>query len=208
MDAETGRARAQLDEWRTVGADRLDPLRFAFMQALASRAARHQGRARQLIEARLSARLQDYAELVGAQPAQHGAEPGAGAVAGRGPLGGLLAQMAGPEPALPRTHYPELPALQTFRLLWSDMLAQRQLRQSMAQVPVDAGPLNSRVLVHRALGLMRDLSPQYLQHFLAYADHLAWLEHLHDHRLLAREASAQPAPRRKPATRKPRKRAD
>jgi hypothetical protein len=38
--------------------------------------------------------------------------------------------------------------------------------------------------VHRALTLMRDTSPEYLQHFMAQVDALMWLE----------QAQAQPAP--------------
>lgn len=33
--------------------------------------------------------------------------------------------------------------------------------------------------MHRALLLMRELSPEYLRQFLAYADALSWLEDLH-----------------------------
>jgi hypothetical protein len=43
-------------------------------------------------------------------------------------------------------------------------------------VPKNAGPLNSSSLVHRSLSLMREVSPEYLQHFLGYLDSLAWLE--------------------------------
>jgi hypothetical protein len=50
------------------------------------------------------------------------------------------------------------------------------LRDSLAQVPRNAGPLNSSSLVHRALSLMREVSPGYFQQFLAYADALSWME--------------------------------
>jgi hypothetical protein len=54
----------------------------------------------------------------------------------------------------------------------------QQLRVAEVLVPQNAGPLNSSSLVHRALSLMRELSPGYLQQFLAYADALSWLEQL------------------------------
>ena len=64
------------------------------------------------------------------------------------------------------------------RKLWSEVRSRSQLRQSLAAVPTDAGPLNAGALVHRSLALMHELSPGYLQHFLAYVDDLSWLEQL------------------------------
>jgi hypothetical protein len=52
------------------------------------------------------------------------------------------------------------------------------LRQSLARVPGNAGPLNSSSLVHRSLSLMRELSPGYLQQFLSYVDALSWMEQM------------------------------
>jgi hypothetical protein len=74
--------------------------------------------------------------------------------------------------------YPELPALDYFREVWSKVRAEKQMRQSLAQVPGNAGPLNSSSLVHRSLSLMRELSPGYLKQFLSYVDTLAWMEQL------------------------------
>jgi hypothetical protein len=74
--------------------------------------------------------------------------------------------------------YPELPALDYFREVWSKVRTEKQLRQSLAQVPGNAGPLNSSSLVHRSLSLMRELSPGYLKQFLSYVDTLSWLEQI------------------------------
>ena len=52
------------------------------------------------------------------------------------------------------------------------------MRQSLEQVPGNAGPLNSSSLVHRSLSLMRELSPGYLQQFLSYVDALSWMEQM------------------------------
>ena len=78
-----------------------------------------------------------------------------------------------------RAAYPELPLLDEFRALWSRFSADRQVRQSQEQVHKNAGPLNSNQLVHRALSLMRELSPGYLQQFLSYTDALMWMEQVH-----------------------------
>ena len=56
------------------------------------------------------------------------------------------------------------------------MHADSRLRIALEQTPAEGGPLNSTVLVHRMLDTMQALSPDYLRHFIAYADTLAWLE--------------------------------
>jgi hypothetical protein len=71
-----------------------------------------------------------------------------------------------------------LPVLDDFREMWSKISTERQLRQSLAQVPGNAGPLNSSSLVHRSLSLMHELSPGYLRQFLSYVDALSWMEQM------------------------------
>jgi len=206
MRADPAQPQAMLAAWREQGGDRLDPVRFRFLEALASRALRHQGTARRLLDERLSLLLQGYAADLAATRgdrvrADAALASGDGeAEPDRGALAALLAHAARSRPAA-HDAYPELPALEEFRQIWAGLLGERQLRQSLAQSPVDAGPLNSGVLVHRAISLMRERSPEYLQHFLSYTDNLSWLERLHGARLLANEVPTQP-----PATRKPRKR--
>ena len=51
----------RLDAWRERGADRMDPVRFRFMEALERRAAPHAGAARALLDQRLAALLDAYA---------------------------------------------------------------------------------------------------------------------------------------------------
>ena len=70
----------------------------------------------------------------------------------------------------------ELKTLSYFKSTWSRLSADRRLHQSLAKVPENAGPLNSHHLVHRALTLMRDLSPEYLNKFMSYVDGLLWLD--------------------------------
>lgn len=74
--------------------------------------------------------------------------------------------------------------VQFFKRTWSRLSADRRLAQSRATLPENAGPLNSHHLVHRSLTLMRELSPEYLECFVAYVDALQWLEQ-------ANEATAQ-----------------
>ncbi|HEY0332696.1 MAG TPA: DUF2894 domain-containing protein [Stenotrophomonas sp.] len=228
MRAESMDAALQLAQWRREGGDRLDPMRFRFIDALARRAPQHEGAARRLIDQRLSHLLQTYADELAAAQAL-AAEPASAAPdieeakSDRGPLAELLAQVAtqrtppvtagrvgagtagtagASDPLSVQDAFPALPALAEFRQLWTGLLAERQLRQSMARVPVDAGPLNSGVLVHRAITLMRTLSPEYLRHFLAYTEHLSWMERLHHAHAPSRPAVASVASGRKAAPRK------
>ncbi|PTW98972.1 DUF2894 domain-containing protein [Achromobacter mucicolens] len=209
-------ARAVLDGWRASGADRADPLLFHLIDALARRAASYVGPARLRLDARLADLIQAYesaltnvgaAEEVSAEPPAR--KPG--------PLAGLVAYLDNPAAARPpqasdaepdsadadrlnpldardplglRAAYPELPLLDEFQTLWSRFSADRQVRQSQEQVHKNAGPLNSNQLVHRALSLMREMSPGYLQQFLSYTDALMWMEQM--------TASAAPAPKEAP----------
>ncbi|MGB3436764.1 DUF2894 domain-containing protein [Achromobacter sp.] len=188
-------ARAMLDAWRETGADRLAPVRFQFMDALQRRAAAQDGQARRLLDGKLAALIQAYeAELDGASAealagagesanecARAGVTAPAPAACEPGPLAALTAYMADPGPDARgagdlRATYPELEVLEYFRGVWSRVSADRQVRQSQEQVHKNAGPLNSNQLVHRALSLMREVSPGYLQQFLSYTDALMWLE--------------------------------
>ena len=79
---------------------------------------------------------------------------------------------------VPDASPPELQALQRFRATWSRLAAEERVQQALAHVPPQAGPLNSSHLVYRALLLMRETAPEYLQRFVPYVDALLWLEHM------------------------------
>ena len=176
-------ARAILDAWREQGAARLNPVRFHYIEALEQRAARHHGEARRLLDERLSRLLQAYADdlekaTVKVAEADVTAPPSATA---RGALGELTDYLAGQTTARgDDALFPQLELLEDFRKLWSRVRTESQLRQSLEQVPTNAGPLNSGNLVHRSITLMRELSPGYLQQFLSYVDALTWIEQMND----------------------------
>lgn len=206
VDVPTLAAQATLDAWGDSGADRLDPVRFRFLQAMARRTAALQGLARQQLEDKLDTHLRAYAQLLEAvEPdasTMDSAEtsPAASATPQSAPaaLTELLAYLTYPDApdndptwdrdALGlREAYPDVQMLEYFRGVWSRVSADRQVRQSQEQVHKNAGPLNSNQLVHRALSLMRELSPGYLQQFLSYTDALMWMEQIH--------AATAPAPK-------------
>ncbi|MBR8183851.1 DUF2894 domain-containing protein [Burkholderia ambifaria] len=179
MTDDATHVRATLDAWREQGADRLDPVRFHRLDALEKRAAAFDGDARALLDARLATLLEGFAELVARAGEAAGASEPAQAIAqapARGALGGLVEQLARDAQADRRGVDPEL--IDYFRTMWSKVRTEQQYRQSLDQVPRNAGPLNSNSLVHRSLATMRELSPEYLQQFLSYIDALAWLEDL------------------------------
>nr|WP_249182093.1 DUF2894 domain-containing protein [Burkholderia cenocepacia] len=169
-----------LDAWREQGADRLDPVGFHRIDALEKRAAALDGAARALLDARLATLIDGFAKRVArddddAEATRETVQAATGAPA-RGALAALVEGLARDAQADRRGLDPEL--IDYFRTMWSKVRTEQQYRQSLDQVPRNAGPLNSNSLVHRSLATMRELSPDYLQQFLSYVDALAWLEDL------------------------------
>lgn len=197
-------ARAMLDAWREQGADRLDAMRFRFMDALEQRASMHEGEPRRLLDEKLSSLLAAYAcDLEAASP-KRAPTPGHESSSA---LSGLIGDLAGNTSSAggKTSSFPELETLDAFRRIWSSLRTERQLRQSLEHAPTNAGPLNSAALVARSITLMRDVSPGYLQHFLAYVDDLAWMEQLQATRAFTGSDTA-PAVATKKRARKPRTR--
>lgn len=213
MSRHPSQARARLDAWRTQGADRMSPIRFHRIDALARRAAAHDGEVRRLLDERLAELIGAYAgdlEKVGSEhgPAGNAATADAGADAGVGSLVEYLADQttARDGDASGSAAFPELGALDEFRKLWAKLRVDSQLRQSLEQAPANAGPLNSGRLVHRSLTLMSELSPGYLQQFLSYVDALSWIEQMSEGGVLALEDTLRTGGNGKRAREKARKR--
>ena len=125
--AEAATQASTLAALQARGAPQLDPVGWCHIQALARRAAAHQGATRRLLDDKL-------ARLV------------------------------------------ELKAVRNYRSTWSRLKVDQRMAQLQAKVPGNAGPLNTHKLLHEALTLMRDASPQYLQQFMAQVDALLWLD--------------------------------
>lgn len=70
----------------------------------------------------------------------------------------------------------ELRSIKHFRESWVKLNSEKLLAQAIAEMPKDAGPLNSHRLAIKSLTAMRDLSPEYLNRFLSYLETLLWLE--------------------------------
>ncbi len=181
---------AAVEAWIARGDHRFDPVRFRFIEALARRADTHEGEARRLLDERVATLLAAYGkDMESAQAAAaDGPQEPQEQPRGRSALAELVDHAAQNSPlpagmqAVPADATPgqspalELKTLRYFRSTWSKLSADLRLTQSLAKVPENAGPLNSHHLVHRALTLMRDLSPEYLNHFMSYVDTLSWVE--------------------------------
>lgn len=209
MRDSAARIRKLLDAWRRQNADRLSPWRFHFIDVLARRVAGYDGATRELLDKRLSKLVEAYAaDIDSAASHADDADDADGAslscAPARGALGELLDDIANraatriddpaTRDATPHAAaLPTLGALDEFRNIWSEVRIESQMRQSLEQVPADAGPLNSGSLVHRSLSLMHELSPGYLQHFLSYVDTLSWMEQMNDGGALSAKDGARTA---------------
>lgn len=202
---------ALLDAWREQGADRVDPFAYHYMAALRRRAAEQDGDARRRLEQRLSERILAYAaRLERAPPATAPTNAARGALR---ELAEQLTQRAAPARRDAATQAEasaaapmELGALDEFRQIWSAVRSDSQLRRSLQPSSEYTGPLNSSRLVHRALSLMRELSPGYLQQLLAYVDALSWLEQMQTGGILERGDAPARETGKPRARAKPRKR--
>jgi hypothetical protein len=161
-------------------------IRARLIAAMERRAAGLDGQARRALEARLD-------ELRALPGAADEAEDTDAAQTHPNPLRELVDRLTW-EISPGRAAYPEVPAIEDFRELWSTLRSDSQLRQSLAHTAADAGPLNSIALAGRAIALLRERSPGYLRSFLAYVDELAWLEQLQGatSRSGARQRQARP----------------
>ena len=84
----------------------------------------------------------------------------------------------------------ESPRVRQFRKQLRQISVQKRVSKAIARAPQNAGPINSHMLVLRALGLMRDISPDYLNRFMAQVDTLLCLEDAEKARLTPRKAAA------------------
>ena len=98
-------------------------------------------------------------------------------------LGALVRRLEQPSSEAAETRWqastgsrPELKTIRNFRKTWARLSVDKQVAQALEQAPKNAGPINSHMLVLRSLALMRDISPDYLNRFISYADTLLCLD--------------------------------
>ena len=178
----------RLQQLQAAGAARLDPVGWHYIEVLARRTQAHTGAARPLLQDKLERALDACsARLQAIEAAPFGAHEPPPSAAPRSALAQLLQDIAPAASAVPLAAatpaavqkagwQAERPHVQQFRQQLSKISVQKQVRQAIAQAPQNAGPINSHMLVLRALGLMRDISPDYLDRFMGYVDTLLCLD--------------------------------
>lgn len=219
---------------RAAGADRFDPVRLHYIEALARRAVAHQGGIKRMLDAKLAQALAAFKERFelaqsearetvarSVQQYPHAVSElqrfcDAGDFKGlrrfvatlhaseqTASLSGLVRQLEQHAPententaarsdgnAAPRS---ELKTIRNFRNTWAKLSVDKQVARALQQAPANAGPINSHMLVLRSLAMMRDISPDYLNRFITYADTLLCLDQ--------GEKEKPAAPKKAPVTR-------
>ncbi len=196
---------AQIHALRSQGAERCDPVGLHYLEALLRRAHTQQGTARQILDGKLEQALAAYTQqLELKQSATNGTS--AAPAATPGPLHTLVQQLAqhipdhgGAQVTEPPGARTELKSVRYFRGTWSRLSADRQVTHALNQAPKNAGPINSHMVVLRSLALMRDIAPDYLNHFMTYVDTLLCLDEVEKAPLpSARAAAGTGASEKKP----------
>ncbi|MFO0106441.1 MAG: DUF2894 domain-containing protein [Burkholderiales bacterium] len=175
----TPKVLAVLDSMRAMGADRFDPVAWHHIETLALRTIAQTPAVQSLLEQTLQQALDQLLSRMSTRQAQSDATDEQ-APAKPSALAALLQAMSsrdcGERLSLVNAPGSENPRVRKFRQQLGKISTQKQVSQAIAQAPQNAGPINSHMLVLRSLGLMRDISPDYLSRFMVYVDTLLSLE--------------------------------
>ncbi len=187
---------------RQAGAPAFDSVGWHYIEILAARVTAHQGATQTLLHLKLDKALDDLKARMASPMASHSQHSSATVtatasdVSSPSPLAQMLQDLAPLEApatrdfASQRTWPAENPRVRQLRKTLSQLKVQKQVTQAMAQAPENAGPINSHMLVLRSLGLMRELSPDYLNRFMRYTDTLLSLEAAARLKPLAKKSTA------------------
>lgn len=181
-----------------AGAAERDPLGWHYAQALAARTRLQRGPAQAQLLGKLLAALDALAQRLSQPPAPRPpSAPSAALVALRDERLRLQqAQSAAHSIAwsAPQTRPAESARVGQVRRQLGRMQVHKQVSQALSQAPLNAGPINSQMLVLRALALLRERSPDYLNRLMTEVDTLLCLEDAERQRTAAK-ASAAPRSR-------------
>ena len=167
-----------LETLRAAGAARVDAVGWHYIETLAQRTHAQSGTAQSLLWVKLQGALEEFQGRMKRAAAPE-AETAPGPVLPSA-MSVLLQDMdsttdtQGVDKMAGRLA--ETPHIQQFRKQLSQISVHKQVTQAIAQAPQNAGPINSHMLVLRSLGLMRDISPDYLNRFMGYVDTLLCLD--------------------------------
>lgn len=194
-----------------AGAQRLDPVQFHYLEALATRIPADAGALRNHLEDRLQEAVEAYARRWDALAGGDSARPQRPSSGPSARLPGTSLQAlqalnirlreqaragASADRLVDTADREEMKSVRQFRASWSRIAAQNRLQQALALGPDNAGPLNSHKLVLQALERMGAVSPHYVQRFMSHVDGLLLLDKVTPR--LASGAAAPAKTRRKP----------
>ncbi len=192
---------------RVQGVHLCRPVDFFYMEAMARRTAGQAPIVRRILEAKLAQALAAYqatlAQIISSAPCP---SPAPKATALGQLVSARVQSTTDPEPGVwsaPGGARVELRSVRNFRTTWSKLSAQKQVSKALGQAPKNAGPINSHMLVLRSLELMQNISPDYLNRFMSYADTLLCLDQMD---LSAKARQNKPLASAKPAARAPTRR--
>ena len=199
---------ADLAVLREAGAPAFDAVGWHYIEVLTAKTQTHRGTTQALLQAKLDKALCDLkARMAVTKSLDQSGVPTASTApvsTSPSPLAQLLQEMAplaqhtpsAPAPVLasamgkPSNWRAESPRVQQFRKTLYKLSVQKQVTQAIAQAPQNAGPINSHMLVLRSLGLMRELSPDYLNRFMSFVDTLLCLEEAGNAKPLSKKSVA------------------
>ena len=173
-----------LESLRAVGAHRLDPVRFHYLEMLDLRMRSQPAAVQKLLSQKLHDALAAYEQNTRKlrERARSRPNPTANTRANTGllQLNQDLNARARADASQAFTEGTEslsdLRSVRQFSQVWSQIAAEKQVTKALDGGRENAGPLNSHKLMLRSLDLMRTLSPDYLRHFWSQMDSLLWLE--------------------------------
>jgi len=179
-----------LNALRVAGAPRFDSVGWHYIETLAERTQAQSGAAQALLASKLQQSLDSlHARMKAAAQATSTAK----APSASSPLAALLKELKAQDQSndLPigGAWRAENPRIQQFRQQLSQISVQKQVTKAIAQAPQNAGPINSHMLVLRSLGLMRSLSPDYLNRFMVHVDTLLRLDEADQGKLPPKKAA-------------------
>ena len=179
-----------LAQLREAGAPTRDPVGWHYVQALAARSQQQRSPVQAQLRGKLQAaldtlaqRLNDLAPSAPTPVPRSAPTPALAALTHeRERLQRAQAPSSTPWSA-PSSPSPDSPRVRQVRRQLGRMRVQKQLSQALAQAPHNAGPINSQMLVLRALALLRERSPDYLNRLMTEVDTLLCLEDAERQRL-------------------------
>lgn len=187
-----------LAQLREAGAPTRDPVGWHYVQALAARSQLQRGPVQAQLLVKLQAALDTLAQRLSQPPAVPPPSAPSAALAAlrqeRLRLQQAQSSASSTPWSAPQTRHPDSVRVGQVRRQLGRMRVQKQVSQALSQAPHNAGPINSQMLVLRALALLRERSPDYLNRLMTEVDTLLCLEDAERQRL-SPKASVTPRSR-------------